>query len=155
MQPSDRVPPAPWWREPSEAGVTRHLPSSRRLTKDSAADACAEELTSFSAGFAALFDAALGSDGADGVGFSALLGESGRRLCFPVVELTSFSAGLATLFDAELGFDGADEVGFSALPGANGRLFLLSSCWLRPRCHEYVWQLCVKTWLGLKRGSNQ
>ena len=63
----------------------------------------------------------LGFDSADEVGFSALLGADGRRLCFPVVELTSFSAEFAALFDAELGFDGADEVGVSALLGANGR----------------------------------
>ena len=34
--------------------------------------------------FAALFDSELGSDGADEVGFSALLGANDRRLCFPV-----------------------------------------------------------------------
>ena len=92
------------------------------MTQDSGAHACAEESTSFSAGFAALFDGEIGFDGADEVGFSALLGADGRRLCFPVVEFTSLSAGFAALlFDAELEFDDADEVGFSALLGANGR----------------------------------
>ena len=67
-----------------------------------------------------MFDAELGFDGADEVGFSALAAD-GRRLCFPVVESTSFSAGFAASFDAELGFDGADEVGFSTLLGANDR----------------------------------
>ena len=46
------------------------------------------ELTSFSGSFAALFDSELGFDGADEVGFSALLGANVPRLCCPVLGIT-------------------------------------------------------------------